>query len=100
MIMSSLHIIAKAPSSVSVAELNALVDDEDVLIFIEDGVYFARTECSPAASFAQKFRQLECYFLKEDLAARGIDLLEGMQTVDTRGFVALSARLPRCVSWY
>ncbi len=98
--MNSLHIIAKAPMSASIAELNAVIDEGDVLIFIEDGVYFARTEFSPSPSSAPRFRHLECYFLKEDLAARGIEVIEGMQTVDTRGFVALSARLPRSVSWY
>ncbi len=45
--MNSLHIIAKAPTSASIAELNAVINEEDVLIFIEDGVYFARTEFSP-----------------------------------------------------
>jgi tRNA 2-thiouridine synthesizing protein B len=98
MIMNSLQIIAKAPTSASIAELSAIVDEGDVLIFIEDGIYFARTEFSPSS--APRFKHLECYFLEEDLAARGIDILEGMQTVDTRGFVALSARLPRSVSWY
>ena len=88
--MHSLHIIAKAPTATSLADLLA------------DGVYFARSEfprVEPAAS-TPYFRQYECYYLAEDLAARGIEAPDDMQVVDTRGFVALSARLARSVSWY
>ena len=42
--MHSLHIIAKAPTATSLADLLAVIDESDVLIFIEDGVYFARSE--------------------------------------------------------
>ena len=87
--MHSLHIIAKPPTATSLADLLAVIDESDVLIFIEDGVYFARSEFP-----------YECYYLAEDLAARGIEAHDDMQVVDTRGFVALSARLARSVSWY
>ena len=104
--MNSLHIVAKAPSAASLADLRAVIDDGDVLIFIEDGVYFARSEFPnrPAAGQATQsapyFSHLECYYLAEDLAARGIEPHDEMQVVDTEGFVALSARLARSVSWY
>ena len=102
MIMHSLHIIAIAPTTTSLADLRAVIDDGDVLIFIEDGVYFARSEFQRAQTAASThcFRQHECYFLADDLAARGIEAHDDMQVVDTRGFVALSARLARSVSWY
>ena len=93
--MHSLHIIAKAPTATSLADLLAVIDESD-------GVYFARSEfprVEPAAS-TPYFRQYECYYLAEDLAARGIEAPDDMQVVDTRGFVALSARLARSVSWY
>jgi len=100
--MHSLHIIAKAPTATSLADLLAVIDESDVLIFIEDGVYFARREfpCVEPAALTPYFRQYECYYLDEDLAARGIVAPDDMQVVDTRGFVALSARLARSVSWY
>jgi len=100
--MHSLHIIAKAPTATSLADLLAVIDKSDVLIFIEDGVYFARSEFPRVKTAASTpyFRRYECYYLAEDLAARGIEAHEDMQIVDTLGFVALSAQLARSVSWY
>ena len=90
--MANLHLIATSPSATRLNELHAAMSSEDAVLFIEDGVYFARASEALATLPACKV-----YFLSEDAQVRGIEV---KQTVDYAGFVELTTQYDRCVSWY
>lgn len=97
-----LHIVNKSPT-----ERNALDSclaralPGHAVLLIEDGVYAATRGSAAAARLAAVRPGIEVFVLGPDLEARAMaqSLMEGVSTVDYRGFVDLVARYPRVMSW-
>lgn len=96
--MSSLHTISKSPDSRLLEQCLVVCDDEDAILFIEDGVYHGVR----AETLAQIPTAVTVYGLRDDLLARG--LLERsdprMQTASIKKFVELCVDFDRVISWY
>ena len=96
--MSILHTINKTPSSKLLESCLEVASEEDSLLFLEDGIYYARSE-PRSAGFASK---LTCYALKEDLLARGVKLAASaeIEIVDYSGFVKLCEKSDKIINWF
>ena len=92
---NTLHLIPTSPAATRLDELHPLLADGDVVIFIEDGVYFARQ-----SEILSEFSKQQIVFLTEDAAARGVKLSALYASADYAGFVELTAECGRSVSWY
>ena len=96
----TLHTINKTPSeSSALDDCLASLADGDALILIENGVYAA------IPGYAELFTRLpasiQCYLLGEDSSARGLnDLNPDFRVIDYDGFVELSCRYDKVVSWF
>lgn len=94
---STLHTLNRGPNDLSL--LNSLSDaisPVDVVLLIEDGVYWALPE------FRSKLLALNCtqiYQLKPDTEARGI-ADTGLADIDDSGFVNLVTQHKRMISWF
>ena len=102
--MSVLHTVNKSPfSHTLLSDCLAVCRAAHGVILIEDGVYAAlpHSPCAQALS-AKMAAGVAVYALTEDLSARGLGetVLDGIQTVNTAGFVALSCRYRVVQSWY
>lgn len=88
--MSTLHIINQSPwRSDSWGRCLSLLSEGDALILIEDAVYAVSRDDLPA----------NCYVLEPDLQARGLTPRDAVTCVDYPGFVDLTCRHSRSVSW-
>lgn len=92
---NTLHLVPTSPAVMRLDELRALLADGDVIMFIEDGVYFARQ-----SEILSEFSKQQIVFLTEDAAARGVQLSPLHASTDYAGFVDLTAECGRSVSWY
>lgn len=93
--MSNLHVIATSPQTTNFVDLRAAVAAVDAVLFIEDGVYFSQAD-DAMLNFATQ-RQ---FFLSEDLSARGLALRAEQEQLNYDGFVDLTTKHERCISWY
>ncbi|HEY4997686.1 MAG TPA: sulfurtransferase complex subunit TusB [Usitatibacter sp.] len=97
-----LHIVNKSPTERSTLAscLDHALPGHAVLL-IEDAVYAATRGSAAAARLKSRAPGIEVYVLGPDLDARGMGraLVEGVGTVDYRGFVDLVTRFARVQSW-
>ena len=96
--MRILHTINKTPSSKLLESCLEVASNDDRFLFLEDGIYYARTVFKDT-NFAAKF---SCYALKEDLLARGVrlDTSAEIGIVDYNGFVKLCEKSDKIISWF
>ena len=80
----------------------ALTAAGDAVLFIEDGVYWATKAVQATTTLETASKGTQFYVLKEDLKARGIEEHIGPEAVqiDYLGFVKLTEKYERSVSWY
>jgi sulfur relay protein TusB/DsrH len=86
-----LHIIS-SNSIKALQQCLQMAADNDVLLFIENGVYLHDANTS-------EIKQT-CFYLHADIAARGIEHNTTTQLVDDAGFVDLVCSTDKSVSWY
>ena len=97
-----LHIVNKSPTErTTLASCLEHALPGHAVLLIEDGVYAATRGSAAAARLQALGPGIELYVLGPDLEARAMAgaLLEGVKSVDYRGFVDLVARFPRVQSW-
>ncbi len=97
-----LHIVNKSPTErATLASCLEHALPGHAVLLIEDGVYAATRGSAAAARLKALGPGIEVYVLAPDLEARAMGgaLMEGVRTVDYRGFVDLVARFPRVQSW-
>jgi len=93
-----LHIVSRSPfSHDALQRCLACASAEDAIMLIEDGVY--------ALSAADRFLAVSpvssIYALDADCRARGLPApTDPIQVVDYGGFVDLSARFDKTLSWF
>jgi tRNA 2-thiouridine synthesizing protein B len=101
--MSTLHTINKSPfDRSSLDSCLRVINDNDAILLIEDGIYAATsgTSFSDAVKAAAKTHSV--YVLGPDLSARGMKedgLVEGVRIVDYKGFVDLVTENDMTNSW-
>ncbi|MEO0137615.1 MAG: DsrH/TusB family sulfur metabolism protein [candidate division WOR-3 bacterium] len=85
--MKTLYLFTQTPNEFNIKLLKNLIDDTDCVIFIQNGVYFARHELT-----------LGCqgYVLNADLKARGIET--GLKTINYDELVDLFFTYERIVT--
>ena len=96
--MSTLHTISKPPSSGLLDSCLTNVNQNDALLFIEDGVYYA-SKFSPNL---KTLHHLELYSLEEDIMARGLNqsTLTTIKVINYNDFVDLCVRYDKVVNWF
>ena len=96
--MKTLHTISKSPSAKLLDSCLEVIDETDGLLFQEDGVYYARSGFNKS-EFGKEYN---CYVLKEDLSARGIELnsSDDISVIDYPGFVDLCEHYGKIVNWF
>ena len=98
--MSMLHLVNKSPyESCNFNTASSIMQDDDVLLLIEDGVYAAVKSGKASAMLDGHTVSV----LGPDLAARGISedkLADGVNVVDYAGFVELTTTHDKVVSWF
>lgn len=95
--MATLHIVGTSPTHPNHAALALALQDGDTLIFLQDGAYYAQN-ARALAELKVELKVKDICFLADDLLIRGI--ASTLNKVDYSGFVALTASLPRSVSWF
>lgn len=103
--MPSLHIVSTAPTAgTALADCLRAADRDDTVLLTRDGVYAALAHAAvPAALLdAATARGIVLYALLPDVDARGLAglLRRDCGLVDDNGFVALTERHPRTLSWF
>lgn len=83
------------------ATLLPLLNADDALLLLENGVYAALDTAQGQALFAALPATVARHVLTEDLAARGISdrIQPAFSSVDYAGFVALSLAHAQVVNW-
>lgn len=96
----TLHTINKTPAeSSALNDCLASLSDGDALLLTENGVYAALP--GYAELFTRLTASIQCYVLGEDTSARGLsDLNPDFRVIDYDGFVELSCRYAKVVSWF
>lgn len=85
-----LHIIS-SHSPQTLNQCLQMAADNDILLFIENGVYLHKHPANIVQS---------CFYLEADISARGIQDISQAQLVDDAGFVQLVCDTDKSVSWY
>lgn len=103
--MQSLHIVSTAPTAgTALADCLRAADRGDTVLLTGDGVYAvpARATAPAALLDAALARGIVLYALLPDVDARGLAglLRQDCGLVDDNGFVALTERHPRILSWF
>ena len=95
---NTLHTMNASPTSGMLEDFRALLNTDDGLLFIEDGVF--HTAIAPAE--LQLPATVKCYALREDCLARGV--LErchrDYEIIDYAGFVSLCTHFDKIISWF
>ena len=102
---STLHTLNKTAHDCALnLKLSQAMNEGDVVILIEDGVYQCLTFLSSqksAANISWPFSAKSIYALKDDALARGIPIaIEGIIFVSYEEFVELSISHKKVISWY
>lgn len=102
MLTGALHLVGRSPGeSSALSSCLARLGDEDGLLLLESGVYAVSALASPVEGLTPVLARSAVYALAPDLAARGLHAVApGVQTLDYEGFVALTLRYARTLSWF
>ncbi len=93
----TLHIITRSDSqSQSIHHCLSFIGKKDTLLFIEDGTYCILNN---ALSDALQNKNIQCYYLQADLAARGLAANSDIEVVDYDGFVTLTENHHPSQTW-
>lgn len=103
--MGSLHLVFSAPTAGSaLADCLRAATDGDTVLLLQDGVLagVATTPVSAALLREAAANGVAFVALNADVDARGIASLlhAGIRQVDDDGFVALTERFARTLSWF
>ncbi|UJF19199.1 sulfurtransferase complex subunit TusB [Vibrio sp. SS-MA-C1-2] len=95
-----LHLIKKSPfQSQLVKQCLQYSSNQDAILLYQDGIYagLSGSECATLL----KNSNLEIYILTPDLEARGLEdkIEQSFKRVDYKGFVGLTARFDKTVTW-
>ena len=101
--MSALHTVNKSPyEKNSLESCLRVAAPGSAILFIEDGVYAVIKSAAMEATLRTMQHRFKLYALSPDLAARGVSddrIMEGVELVDYRGFVALAVSHDHVQSW-
>lgn len=93
---ATLHILPRAADNGAWRDCLALLQADDSVLLIEDGVLLAVGASAPLTAAGATLRALEA-----DVAARGLGgkLPAGVELIDDAGFVALVVDHARSITW-
>lgn len=96
--MSCLHTINRSPNSNLLTSCLNVINDGDAIMFIEDGVY----HCCSQVYLKTLIETIKIYGLREDMLARSAlaKTMDGVEVIDTAGFVELCCEHDKVVSWF
>ena len=96
--MKTLHTISKTPASNLLTSCLEAIAKDDGVLFLEDGVYYIWKDIKDLIYT----EQYECYALKEDLLARGVEItsIKGVNLVDYAAFVDLCEKYEKIINWF
>jgi len=96
--MSSLHTINKSPDSKLLESCLKVINADDAILFLEDGVY----HCASLVNLATITDTVKVYGLREDILARATlsKTLDRVEVIDTTRFVELCCKHDKVVSWF
>ena len=96
--MKTLHTISKTPNSNLLTSCLEAIAEDDGVLFLEDGVYYIWKDIKDLIYTGH----YECYALKEDLLARGIEItsIKGVNLVDYPAFVDLCEKYEKIINWF
>lgn len=96
--MSCLHTINKSPDSKLLESCLQVINADDAILFIEDGVY----HCASPISLPTIIETVKVYGLREDMLARAMlsRTMDRVEVIDTARFVELSCEHDKVVSWF
>ena len=96
--MKTLHTISKTPTSNLLTSCLEAITEDDGVLFLEDGAYYIWKDIKGLIHT----EQYECYALKEDLLARGVEItsIKGVNLVDYAAFVDLCEKYEKIINWF
>ena len=96
--MSCLHTISISPDSKLLGSCLKVINDDDAILFIEDGVY----HCLSLIDLPAIIETVKIYGLREDMLARATlsKTVDRVEVIDTARFVELSCEHDKVVSWF
>jgi len=96
--MSCLHTISRSPDSKLLGSCLKVINDDDAILFIEDGVY----HCLSLIDLPAIIETVKIYGLREDMLARATlsKTVDRVEVIDTARFVELSCEHYKVVSWF
>ena len=96
--MKTLHTISKTPTSNLLTSCLEAISEDDGVLFLEDGVYYIWKDIKDLIYT----EQYECYALKEDLLARGVEItsIKGVNLVDYAAYVDLCEEYEKIINWF
>lgn len=96
--MSSLHTINRSPDSQLLGSCLNVINTDDAILFIEDGVYY----CTSSIDLKTIDKSVAVYGLREDMLARATlsRTFDTVVAIDTTRFVELCCEYDKVVSWF
>ncbi len=96
--MSCLHTISRSPHSQLLQTCLSTIQEDDALLFIEDGVYYSTVP----HSLEKIPHPIRLFSLREDMLARAIHtrVADNVESIDYHRFVELSCEYDKTVSWF
>ena len=96
--MSCLHTINRSPENKLLKSCLSVISAGDAILFIEDGVYY----CASQIDLQTIAESVKVYGLREDMLARATlpMIVDGVEAIDTAGFVSLCCEHDKVVSWF
>ncbi|MDA0281381.1 MAG: sulfurtransferase complex subunit TusB [Proteobacteria bacterium] len=96
--MSCLHTINRSPDSKLLESCLKVINADDAILFIEDGVY----HCFSLSNLPSIIETVKLYGLREDMLARATlsKTMDRVEVIDTARFVELSCEHDKVVSWF
>ncbi|MCH4813164.1 sulfurtransferase complex subunit TusB [Vreelandella neptunia] len=94
-----LHILTKAPGSSAALQMQQAVAGQDSVVLIEEAVTAALDPTWKAWQQCQS----RIYLLSEDLLARGLATIavdNQLPTLEMGGFISLTEKYEKSVTWY
>lgn len=101
--MSSLHLVSIAPTAgTALTDCLRVARAGDALLLLGDGVYALAAPAAMAALAQAAATGIALHALVADSDARGLAsrVPTGITLVDDNGFVALTEKYARCISWF
>ncbi len=93
----TLHIITRSDSqSQSIHHCLSFIDENDTLLFIEDGTYCMLNN---ALCEQMQSKRIQCYYLQPDLVARGLAATDNIKVIDYNAFVTLTVNHYPSQTW-